>query len=112
MRKLLDGARQGDAINAAGQAVVPAAVFAPYDFCILVVGFIERNLLQRFLTEMHEHGIHRDPVKPSGQRGVAAKGCEFTEYLKECVLSQVFGFCSVVGHSQANGINPGLVRME
>src|ERR1700730_2883012 len=81
IRELLNRASQCYAINGARQPVILAAILSTDLSCILAVGFVQRNLFERFLAEVHQYGIHRDAVEPSRQSRVSAESFQLTENL-------------------------------
>ncbi len=106
-RQISDCAVQRNAVHRSGQTPIAAAAFTADHGRIMARRFVEGNLLQGLLSEMHQHGIHCDAIEPCGQGRVAFKGGEFSEYLQECVLGEVLGFCRVVCHAEAGGIDSG-----
>jgi len=64
------------------------------------------------LPQLHQHGVHRDPLEPSGKGGVAAERLDIAKHLEEGFLSQVFGVGHILGHLQACRVNPLLMQLE
>src|ERR1700752_3529163 len=56
------------------------------------------------LAEVHQHLIHRQPVQPGSKSRFAPETTNFSKELDENLLSEVFGFRNIPGHSQAEGI--------
>jgi hypothetical protein len=61
---------------------------------------------------MHESGIDRNAVKPSGERGVSAEGAQFAERLDESFLGKVVRVCWIVGHPETNCIDSALMVLK
>src|SRR5689334_1324895 len=60
---------------------------------------------------MHQHHIDRHPVQRRRKRGFAPKCSDLAEQLKKRFLRQIFGFLSIRGHAQAEGVNATLVQV-
>ncbi len=103
---------QSDAIDRAGKPVVPTPIFTANQSGIPVIRLIQRNLVHGFLAEMHQNRIDRDAMEPGGECRVTSKRDQLAEHLQKRILSKILGFRDVVGHAQADGINPRLVRVK
>jgi hypothetical protein len=75
--------------------------------------FLDWGGQQAFPAQMHKHNIDREAVKPSGECRSSAERVDLSEDSKERLLSQVFGFCRIPQHAQANGVNaPAMQAIE
>src|SRR5260370_2353254 len=55
-------------------------------------------------TQLHQYGVHGNPVQPSGKGGTATKRVEVTKHLDESLLRQVFCFSHIFRHPQTHRI--------
>src|SRR5579875_4024992 len=84
------GALQVYAINRARQHIVAFTdVFPGTIFLLRLHRFLQRNLRQPFLPQVHEHHIHGEPVQPGRECRLTAKGGNLAVELKKCLLGQV-----------------------
>src|SRR5262249_8082394 len=60
-------------------------------------------------AEMHQHLIHRKPVKPRREGRVAPKTADLAEKLDENFLCKVFGLGLAARHSQAEGVGAAVI---
>ncbi len=111
--KLLDGVFQCNAVDGAHQQRVLLADFALGAFAGLVGvdGFVERNLRQLLLAQVHQHHVHRQPMQPGRKRRLAAESLNLAEELQESFLGHFFRFRGVAQHAQAERIDPALVQV-
>src|SRR5579864_6206702 len=112
-RKFPQCARQRDAVDQAGEAIVFGSVLAAYLAAItFAVRLVERNLSQSFPAKVHEHCVDRNAVKPRRKGGVSAEGHNLAKNLQERLLSKILRFRDIVGHPQTYRVDARLVRVK
>jgi len=60
---------------------------------------------------MHQHHVDGHSMQPGREGRIAAKGADFAMQLQKCLLSQIFRFCNIAQHSQAERIHSALVHV-
>src|SRR6202047_5552205 len=72
---------------------------------------IERKHWWGFTTQLHQYGVHGNPVQSSGQGGTATKRVEVAKHLDESLLRQVFCFSHIFRHPQTHRIHKLVMQL-
>lgn len=108
VRKLCDGAFQGDAID--NRHRIRAFGARLYRFVRFLL-FRRLFNLNAPLPKVHEHLVHRQPVEPGRESRLAAEERDFPMKLHEDFLCQVFRFARVSKHSQTERVDPPVMKL-
>jgi hypothetical protein len=111
--KRLQRARERNAIEG-----TPEPIIMPTEFTlrerngILVTRVIQRDLMGRLPSKMHEGCGHSDTMQPSGKSRFSTKRGEFSEHLYEGILGQIIGLGSVFRHAKDYCVDPVFVQVK
>src|SRR5260370_27994725 len=102
--QFFNGAAQDNTVNCSTEVKILFLNLAFERWRVSRYRLIERKNCWGFTTQLHQYGVHGNPVQPSGKGGTATKRVEVTKHLDESLLRQVFCFSHIFRHPQTHRI--------
>jgi hypothetical protein len=104
------GAINVEAVDYAGlHQITSAEATASTLFRDLFNEVIERYNSECALSQVHQHSVDSESMKPRGKGRVAAKECDLSMDLKKCFLGEILGKREVSHHAHTDCKNAPLV---
>ncbi len=111
-RKLGDGAREPYSVDCPYQPPIIIAII-PLDWLTLgILGFVQRDLVQTLLPQVHQHNVNRQTMQPSRKGRFTPESRNLSEKLKKCLLSKVLGLRWVAQHAKTQRIHTPLMGFK
>src|ERR1700731_3403545 len=73
-------------------------------------GLFQRDEVEAFFAEVHEHEVDCEAMEPSREGRLAAEAADLAEEVEEGLLGHVFSLRDITQHAEAEGVNTTLVE--
>src|SRR5260370_7799598 len=98
--QFFNGAAQDNTVNCSTEVKILFLNLAFERWRVSRYRFIERKHWWGFTTQLHQYGVHGNPVQPSGECRIAVKLVEVAKSLDQILLHQIFSSNPLARHPQ------------